>query len=205
MTDHRAPPRSVPRVLIALVALCTLIEAVLLLGDVGLLGDTRLRTTAYAYGAFWPELLRDWRPSYPGQPYLMFASYAFLHGGLLHLLINMITLISLGRAVCDRAGPRGFALLYAAAVLGGALAFGILTRSAQPMVGASGGLFGLVGGLLAWAYIDRRIQIVIRAVLVLVALNLLLWWLLDGFLAWETHLGGFVAGWMVVVLIKEKP
>lgn len=209
MKDHPALPQF-PPVLIVIVAICTLIEGVLLLDDIGVLADGRLRATAYEYGGFWPGLLQDRQPTYPSQPYVMFISYAFLHGGLLHLIINMITLVSIGRAVCARVGTRGFALLYLAAVFGGALGYGLLTHSARPMVGASGGLFGLVGGLLAWNYIDQTAAAgplwpVARSVLLLIALNLVFWWAMDGLLAWQTHLGGFVVGWMAALLITPRP
>ena len=85
----------------------------------------------------------------------MFLSYAFLHGGLLHLGMNMITLWTLGQAVIDRVGQLRFSLLYAGTALGGAAGYGLLAEGVQPMVGASGALFGLAGALLAWAYIDR--------------------------------------------------
>ncbi len=121
----------------------------------------------------------------------------------------MFTLFSLGRAVVDRVGPRGFLALYTASVLGGALGFGLLAKSTQPMVGASGGLFGLVGGILAWNYIDRfitarRLWPVWRAVGLLILLNLVLWWAMDGLLAWQTHLGGFLAGWVAAILIDPR-
>lgn len=205
MTDRSALPR-IPRVLIAIVAICTLIEGLLQLGDTGILGSGRLRTIAYEYCVFWPGLLQDWHSNYPGQAYVMFVSYAFLHGGLLHLALNMITLVSIGRAVCERVDTRGFALLYLAAILGGALGYALLSNSNHPMVGASGGLFGLVGGLLAWNTIDRvaaasPLWPIARAVLLLIALNLVFWWAMDGLLAWQTHLGGFVAGWVAAWLI----
>ncbi|MDC1399675.1 rhomboid family intramembrane serine protease [Yoonia sp.] len=77
------------------------------------------------------------------------------------------------------------------------------------MVGASGALFGLIGGLLAWTYVDRftyneGLWPIARAVLILVALNLVLWWAMDGQLAWQTHLGGFIAGWVVALLIDPR-
>lgn len=208
MQDRPALPRTSP-VLITLVVICTLIEGVLQLGDMGVLPGIRWRATAYEYGGFWPGLLQGWRPNYVLQPYVMFLSHAFLHGGFLHLVVNMITLVSIGNAVCDRVGAWGFMWLYLASVLGGALGFGLLSNSAQPMVGASGGLFGLVGGLLAWSYIDRftaarRLWPVARAVLILIALNLVFWWVMDGLLAWQTHLGGFVVGWVVALLIDPK-
>ena len=107
------------------------------------------------YGGFWVGLLQSWTPNYPSQPYLMFLTYGFLHGGLLHLVVNMVTLWSLGHAVIDRVGTRGFVLLYAASLLGGAAGYALLASTLAPMVGASGALFGLAGGLLAWGYVDR--------------------------------------------------
>lgn len=196
-------------VLWGLIALCSLIELALSLSDQGLVGQVRLRQLAYDYGGFWPGLLRNWRPNYPAQPWTMFLSYGFLHGGPAHLVVNMITLWSLGRAVLLRVGTRGFAVLYLATILGGALGFALLAPGLQPMVGASGALFGLVGGLLAWTYVDRfthdeGLWPVLRAVLILALLNLVLWWTMDGQLAWETHLGGFVTGWVTALLIDPR-
>ena len=46
-------------------------------------------------------LLTDWEPNFAYQPWLMFLTYAFLHGGLAHLAVNMVTLWSLGRPKRD--------------------------------------------------------------------------------------------------------
>ena len=198
------------RGLAALILVCAAIETVLWLADRGALGPPRLRALAYEYGGFWPGLLDGWRPNYAGQPATMFATYGFLHGGPIHLVVNMVTLWSLGRGVIDRVGGGGLAALYAASLLGGGAGFGVLAPDLRPMVGASGALFGLAGGILAWAYVDRyttreRIWPVGRAVLLLVALNAVLWWAMDGQLAWQTHLGGFVAGWIAALLIDPRP
>ncbi|KPP83964.1 MAG: rhomboid-like protein [Rhodobacteraceae bacterium HLUCCA08] len=192
------------------IVLCIGVEAVLLLADFGIVGPARLRQLIYDYGGFWPGLLRGWRSNYTAQPYAMFLTYGFLHAGLAHLVVNMITLWSLGRVVLERVGATGFALLYLGALIGGAAGFGLLAPDLRPMVGASGALFGLVGGILAWAYVDRYthdegLWPIGRAVLLLVALNLVLWWAMNGQLAWETHLGGFVAGWVVALLIDPRP
>lgn len=195
--------------IIALIAICGTIEIGLSLADWGVIAPGSLRRNVYEYAGFWPGLLRGWTPNYAGQPYLMFLTYSFLHGGLMHLGVNMITLWSLGRPVIDRVGRVGFALLYAAAILGGAAGFGLLAKSFQPMVGASGALFGLAGGILAWNYVDRftlqeQLWPVARATLMLVALNVVLWWAMDGQLAWQTHLGGFLAGWVMALLIDPR-
>jgi membrane associated rhomboid family serine protease len=193
-----------------IISLCSLVEGVLQLSDWQIVGPPRLRSIAYEYGGFWVGLLQSWTPNYTGQPYLMFATYGFLHGGLLHLMVNMITLWSLGCAVIDRVGTRGFVLLYGASLLGGAVGYALLASTLAPMVGASGALFGLAGGLLAWGYVDRftfeeALWPVARAAGLLLTLNIVMWWALDGQLAWQTHLGGFLSGWIAALLIDPRP
>lgn len=192
-----------------LIVLCASIEVVLAGADLDLWGSARLRQSAYEWGGFWPGLLSGWQPNYTSQPYTMFLSYAFLHGGPVHLVVNMITLWSLGSAVIDRVGMARFAALYLGTALGGAGAYGLLADTVRPMVGASGALFGLAGALLAWAYIDRftaRVGLwpVARVGAFLIAINLAMYWALDGQLAWQTHLGGFLAGWILAVLIDPR-
>ncbi len=196
--------------LIVLIVLCCAVEGLLQLADWSGTGGPRLRSLAYEYGGFWAGLLQSWSPNYPSQPYLMFLTYGFLHGGLLHLVVNMVTLWSLGLAVLERVGIRGFVLLYAATLMGGAAGFALLASTLAPMVGASGALFGLAGGLLAWGYVDRftlrqALWPVVRAAGLLLTLNVVMWWALDGQLAWETHLGGFLTGWLAALLIDPRP
>lgn len=198
-----------PPVLLVLIVVCAGVELVLSLADFGVLGPARLRALAYDYGGFWPGLLDNWRPNFATQPYVMFVTYAFLHGGLAHLVVNMITLWSLGKVVIGRVGVKGFALLYLGALIGGAVGYALLASDVRPMVGASGALFGLIGGALAWLYVDRYtynegLLPVFQAVVMLIVLNLVLWWAMDGQLAWQTHLGGFVAGWIAAMLIDPR-
>jgi len=139
----------------------------------------------------------------------MFATYAFFHAGFWHLAFNMITLWSVGRPVQDRVGTLGFLVLYVGSTLGGAGGYALLGTHLAPMVGASGAIFGLVGGLLAWNYVDRYtfsegLWPVVRALVLLALMNLVLWWAMNGQLAWETHLGGFVAGWVLALLIDPR-
>jgi len=140
--------------IVAWIGFCVAIEFALQLGDGGLIATTRLRQTTYEYGGFWPGLLDNWRPNFAGQSWTMFVTYSFLHGGSAHLIVNMLTLWSLAPPVFKRVGGRGFFLLYGFAIVGGSLGYALLSNGVRPMVGASGALFGLAGGLLAWKYVD---------------------------------------------------
>ncbi len=189
---------------------CVGVELTLSAADFGLVGTPAWRGFVYQNGGFWPGLWRDWQPNFPAQPYLMIVSHGFLHGGISHTAFNMIALFSLGAPVVSRVGPRLFIVLYMVSMLGGALGFGLLTREIQPMVGASGALFGLVGAIAAWGFSDRKrahlgMWPIRKMVLMLLVLNLVLFWVLDGQLAWEAHLGGFLAGLILAPLINRSP
>lgn len=201
-------PRVYP-VVIAIAAICVLAELILLLADYGIAFGETLRGRAYQYGGLWAGLLYDWTPNYAAQPYTMLFSHAWLHAGILHLVVNMLTLLGVSGILIDRIGQWRFALLYGLSILGGALGFVLLTSQTDPMIGASGGLFGLVGAYVAWDYVDRftaqrRMWPVIRLVLYLLIFNLVTWWLTGGRLAWEGHLGGFLTGWAAAQLIDPR-
>lgn len=188
--------------LAAITVICVAVELLLSAGDWGLLGSARLRLLVYEYFAFWPGLLGGWQPNYAAQPWLMFVTYGFLHGGPVHLTFNMVTLWSLGPPIANRCTAMGLAAIYVGSMLAGALAYAFLAVARQPMVGASGALFGLAGAILALLWQDRARnkdirKRVIRAMLFLIGLNAAMWWSLGGHLAWQTHLGGFIAGWLL--------
>ncbi len=194
---------------IVLIVLCSSVEILLQIGDLGWLGIPRFRQSVYEYAGFWPGLLSNWRPNFPGQPWVMFLSYGFLHAGFWHLALNMVTLWSLSGVVIDRVGGFRYLVIYAVAILGGGAGYAMLSESYRPMVGASGALFGLAGAILAWDYLDRfvlrdRLWPVARAALLLIALNIALYYAMGGILAWEAHLGGFLAGWVMAMLIDPR-
>jgi membrane associated rhomboid family serine protease len=201
------PPQRPAAALLFLIGFSSLVELVLTLSDYGLIVPAHLRGLAYQNGGFWSGLLRNWQPNFPAQPVTMFFTYVFLHAGLLHVGMNMITLWSFGQPIIRRIGQMRFLALYLVSALGGAAAFGLLSAAVQPMVGASGALFGLVGAWIAWdctaRYVARRpLQPILWMVLGLVALNVIFWWAAGGALAWQAHLGGFVTGWIAGVVFN---
>lgn len=222
MRDDADPPparhagarlRYASPVLAGLIALISAVEVVLVLADLGLIGSARWRPLSYQYGAFWAGLLQGWRPNYAAQPVAMFFTYAFLHSGPGHLIGNMLTLFWLGRAVVGRLGNGRFALLYLVSMLGGGAAFGLLSRSPAPMVGASGAIMGLAAAWIVWDWQDRRksgargwaaARWAVGMTFALGGLNLGAWVWLNGILAWQTHLGGFLGGAAMAMILRRR-
>jgi Uncharacterized membrane protein (homolog of Drosophila rhomboid) len=201
MTDRRLSPianRPAP-VVLGVAGLCALFEIAFTIADLPMVDFMALRRSAMVYGAFWPGLLQGWEPVFPGQQATMFVTYAFLHGSFLHMLFNMLILIALGREAVARLGQGGFLLAFIVSSVGGAAAYALLNGSGAPMLGASGAVFGFFGMQVYWDVQVRRARGMsldqpIRLVIGLVVMNVLLWALVAGMLAWEAHLGGFVAG-----------
>lgn len=125
-----------------------------------------------------------------------------VHGGIWHIAFNMLALWMIGRSLEPLLGRWRFLTLYLISGLGGSVAVALLTDPLQPVVGASGAIFGLFGALLV---IGRHIGANITTIAVLIAINFALPFvqgLLAGSMAavaisWQAHLGGLIAGALV--------
>ena len=197
-----APQTGAPGFLWILVGVMAAIELILTLSSSGFFGSQNLRWPVFVLGAFWKPLLSGAaQPVYPGQSALMFITHAFLHGGIAHFAMNGVVLLSLGKFVSSNIGAaRTLLVLFLSAIAGGAC-FGLLSSGAAPMIGASGAVFGLIGVWQAADYRMRRrsglpLQPLVMAVSGLVAANIALFVIFSGGLAWEAHLGGWLAGWV---------
>lgn len=194
--DAFQPP---PRGLVLLAGFIALVEIVLSLADIGLIGDGTLRARVYIVGAFWTALLHGAEPIFTLQPLTMFVTHALLHGGILHMAMNLAILLGLGRFCADRYGPGVVLPIFLASAAGGGLAFGLLSDGTYPMVGASGAVFGFLGVWVVWDYRRHRaVGVSTRPIWVRVAvlagLNVVFYIGLEGMVAWEAHLGGFLVG-----------
>jgi len=127
----------------------------------------------------------------------------FLHSGIVHLGFNMLSLYFLGAFVEQAFGRGRFLALYLLSGISGGLAYLYFGGFNVPAVGASGAIFGLLGGVLGYAL--RRGTFswqnpLIRQLLILLALNLYLGFSIAN-VSNTAHLGGlaggFVFGWLV--------
>ena len=180
------------------VVICVVLEGLAMLGL--LIGSGfGIRNTLVAVGGFWPDFLEGQTPLVPGQPIYMFASSAFVHGGLSHLFMNMLALLWLGPIVVQRLGESAFWPIAGLSALGAGGLYAAMTNTGAPMVGASGVLFGLLGLVAVWTVLDtlkrrRDLGPLFGHAAAFLALNVALTVLSNGAIAWQAHLGGFVAG-----------
>lgn len=90
-----------------------------------------------AGGQFWPlvDLHGEWWRC---------LTYAYTHGGIIHLAFNMMVLYQVGPAIEEEIGTLRFVTLYTLTAVTATLA-GLFWHPVAPVVGASGSLFGLIG------------------------------------------------------------
>ena len=129
----------------------------------------------------------------------------FLHAGLFHLLVNMLSLWFVGSALEPAVGRVNFLFIYFVSLLAGS--FGALWFQPQiPTVGASGAIFGIFGALIIVAR-SRGIPIWQSGLGLVLVLNLLFSLTFRG-ISIGAHLGGLVggliAGWLVVELGERR-
>lgn len=157
-----------------------------------------IRQAVNALFGFWSEQVHARRGLYPGQPAVMFLTYGLLHGGLLHLAMNMLSLAAIARELVQLIGAMRMAVIYLVTQVAAALLFALMAPTAGPMVGASGAIFGLAGALIGFAAVTgwrrrRPLGQLWRGVALMVVLNVALTVLMPS-IAWEAHLGGTLAG-----------
>ena len=182
------------------------------------------RRVVAALGAIPAVLLTDarlpvdleWIPRYAS-----LFTYMFLHGGWLHLLGNMLYLWIYGDNVEDCMGHSRYLLFYClcgiAAIYAQALSD---PHSAYPIIGASGAISGVLGAYLLLFPRAKVLTLVLLpfffTTLRLPAMLLLLLWFavqLVSDLGWHAggasvtfraHIGGFLAGMLLVPLLKRR-
>ena len=157
----------------------------------------------------------------PIQTYPNVFSAMFLHAGLMHLLGNMLFLWIFGDNIEDVLGKVRFITFYLLCGLIAALCHVFMdTGSKIPMVGASGAISGILGAYLVLFPKAKIKTLVFLGILVTIirlpAVILLAFWLgiqiysnmamssEGGGVAWVAHIGGFVAGMVLILPFKAS-
>ena len=137
-------------------------------------------------------------------------SVTLVHGGYLHLALNMYALYIVGPVVESIWGRRMFVLFYLLSAIGGSTGSFLFTDAS---VGASGAIFGLVGVILAGTrahspMLDQRARAIVPQLGMFVVINLAFGFLtsVGGFnIDNAAHIGGLLAGlWLGFVVPPGK-
>jgi membrane associated rhomboid family serine protease len=213
------PTRIFPYVTVGVILACTLI----FLWQASL-GQQANQAVAYSLGLV-PAVLTH-RVELPPElalvaPSLTILTSMFLHGGFLHLAGNMLYLWIFGNNVEDAMGHGRFLVFYL--ICGAAAALGQILQdpaSQVPMIGASGAISGVLGAYLL-LYPHARVLVLLPlgffAYLVRIPAGwvLGLWFALQllssvltsdhgGGVAWFAHIGGFIAGLLLISVFKKR-
>ena len=198
--DHN-PSGRVPFVTYALIA----VNVGVFLATWGLDSNPRALMAFYEDYALVPRLVSE------GGPVSGFLTSMFLHGGIMHLLGNMLFLFIFGDNIEDEFGHGGYLLFYLACGLGSAYAhYASAPLSPIPTVGASGAIAGVMGGYLL-LFPRARVDILVDLVMISKIISLPAWVMLarcfgmqplggvsaspeEGGVAYWAHAGGFVIG-----------
>lgn len=148
----------------------------------------------------------------------MLFGYQFLHGGTLHLVMNLAMLLQAGPIAeaslrRNHASTIRFVIFFLLCGVGGGLAFCAFNPGAEGVtIGASGAISGIFAGFL-WGAIglarpgQAMLLPVLASAVVFLLINVGLAALARGFnfvpIAWESHLGGFVSGLILYPLFAR--
>lgn len=163
-------------------------------------------------------------PSMPGEQYDFFPiaekwtliTYMFLHGGIMHLLGNMLFLWVFGDNIEDAMGHVRFLIFYLLCGVAAGLTHSFMAPNSDiPLIGASGAIAGVIGAYLmlhpkvqVWVLVLGRIPLPVNAALAIFA-----WFAFQVFhiiymeggnTAWWAHIGGFIAGIILVLFMRRR-
>lgn len=158
--------------------------------------------------------LRGLRRLYVWQP----VSYMFLHGGVLHILMNMLLLYFFGCEMENVLGTRSFVKLYLGSGILGGLGWLVIDLPAKGYgycIGASGAVYGIMGAFAA-IFPARKITLLLFFVLpvtmtartmaiALAVLSLALMMKADSNVAHAAHLAGGIAGYLYGLRVLRSP
>lgn len=128
-------------------------------------------------------------------------SAGFQHIGLVHLALNMVALWVIGRDLEIVLGRVRFVAVYMLSLLGGSVAVFLFGNPLEPVAGASGAIFGLMGSIAVAAF---RLKVSLRPVLVIIALNVAISVSLPG-ISLLGHLGGLAVGAVSTAALVYAP
>jgi membrane associated rhomboid family serine protease len=181
---------TVPRLTYALIAL----NVIAFLTEQGQLSfsGAAIHGNVYREGVLYREAIAE------GHQYWRLVSSAFLHENLLHIAFNMYLLYVLGMMLEPAIGRARFGAIYAVALLAGS--FGALLATPQASLGASGAIFGLMGGA-AVELRARGFSVMQSGIGGLIVINLIFSFVFAN-ISVGAHIGGLIGGALAALALR---
>lgn len=130
----------------------------------------------------------------------------FLHAGIIHVAVNMLALYFLGSFAEQTFGSGRFFALYLVSGIAGGVAYLYFGSFTTPAVGASGAIFGILGGILGFALRQGTFSLrnpVIMQLVLITAINLFIGASIPS-ISNTAHVGGLVGGLFFGALIANS-
>lgn len=127
-------------------------------------------------------------------------TYAFLHGSIIHLVVNMYSLFIVGRQIENNFGKVRLLIIYFISALSGGLLSALFSDGIS--IGASGAIFGLLGALLYFGLHFRLYltDALISKIIPIIILNLLIGFTVTG-IDNACHIGGLIGGFLASMAV----
>jgi membrane associated rhomboid family serine protease len=211
------PTKLTPYVTIGLILLCVGVYAwqFHLKGDA--YGDFMLHYGFTPSSLMSPQFEATGIPAVPAVVSIFTAM--FLHGGVLHLIGNMLYLWIFGNNIEDAMGHARFLVFYLLSGVAAALTMAFMDPSSvQPMVGASGAISGGLGAYML-LYPRARVTVLVPLLIILYPFRINAIWVVGVWfamqllaltgpdtsgIAWWAHVGGFAAGIVLTPFFKSS-
>ncbi len=130
---------------------------------------------------------------------------AFLHGGLLHIGVNMMSLWFLGRFIELALGSWRMFVVYMVSLVVSGLGVVYFSDPMVPTVGASGAIFGLFGALFAIGFkLGKPGMNLVRANIGILVLNLIITFTVPQ-ISWQAHVAGLLGGFALTYALYFPP
>ncbi len=134
--------------------------------------------------------------------YWQLVTSMFTHIDIWHIGFNMLALYVLGPQLELALGRLRFLALYLLSGFAGSVMVYWLSAVHGQTIGASGAIFGLMGGLLVVAL---KMRADVNQLLMWIGLNFLITVVFRGFISWQGHLGGFLGGLALAAILVYAP
>jgi len=166
--------------------------------SVSLFFVTLLRPETIYFLGLTPALLSE-------QPWTIISNM-FVHGGLSHILFNMISLYFLGSFLLRAVGERSLLAVFFLGGLAGNILFILLAHPFSTGVGASGGIYALAGALAIMVPRAPVLVFPIPVPMPLWAAIMIFFFIsfLIPTIAWQAHLGGLLVGLIAGLFLRKR-